>query len=61
MKEHIEYVERLANIINFIRWICISANGYDVKELVEELAFGTYTLEEAKEVWTRRGQPHFEE
>ena len=61
MKEHIEYVERLANIINFIRWICISANGCDVKELVEELALGAYTLEEAKEIWTRRGQPHFEE
>lgn len=61
MREPIEHSQRLANIINFTRWICISANGYDIKELIEALAFGEYTLEEAKEEWLRRGQPYFGE
>jgi hypothetical protein len=43
----INYEDRICNILNFIKLICIQANGYDVKRIINNLCYGDYKLQEA--------------
>ena len=54
-----DYEQRLVDIVNFLRWIIISANGYLVKELITKMACGDIDLKEAVTIWYRSGESLF--
>ena len=59
-----DYEQRLVNIVNFVRTIIISANGYQVQQLIVKLAVGELTFKQALTVWHNEGglcYPSYEE
>ena len=54
-----DYEQRLVNIVNFVRTIIISANGYQVQQLITKMACGDIDLKEAVIIWYRSGESLF--
>jgi len=55
----ISYEDRIRNILIFIKLICIQANGYDLKRIINNLCYGEYKLQDALVDWLKSGNKFF--
>lgn len=46
---------RLCHIRDFLKYICIEANGYDLKQIINKLIYGEYDLNDALDEWQKLG------